>query len=92
MKWQIHPPGEHLMLMEVAFKAGGIGESHSHPHEQISYCLKGKVAFHIDGETLRIHAGQSVVIPSHTEHGVTALEDNTLRDAFTPLRQDLLNT
>lgn len=91
VKRKILPPGESLMMMEVHFVAGAEGYEHSHPHEQLSYCLKGELLFRLDGEPVTIRTGQSIVIPSGVKHGVTAMEDSVLLDAFTPLRQDLLN-
>ncbi|MFI2855718.1 cupin domain-containing protein [Paenibacillus sp. JSM ZJ436] len=82
-----------LMMMEVHFKEGAQGYEHSHPHEQMSYCLKGSFDFVIDGQVHRLSAGQSIAIPSHAKHGVTALEeDSALLDAFTPIREDLLRS
>lgn len=83
--------GEALMMMEVHFEQGAEGYEHSHPHEQMSYCLKGSFLFRIDGVEQRVSQGEAVVIPSDAKHGVTALEEGSaLLDAFTPLRLDLL--
>ncbi len=38
VKRKIHQPGENLMVMEVHFQKGGIGDEHAHPHEQLTYC------------------------------------------------------
>ncbi|GGG00034.1 hypothetical protein GCM10010916_16590 [Paenibacillus abyssi] len=48
VKRKIFAPGERLMMMEVHFEAGAEGYLHSHPHEQMSYCLKGKIQFVIN--------------------------------------------
>ncbi|MNC42837.1 Cupin domain protein [compost metagenome] len=80
-----------LMMMEVHFEKGAEGYEHSHPHEQMSYCLRGSFIFRIDGTEHTVSAGQSIAIPSGAKHGVTALEaDSALLDAFTPIREDLL--
>lgn len=91
VKRKILPPGQHLMMMEVHFEAGAEGYEHSHPHEQLSYCLKGTVEFTIEGQKTVLKAGDSIVIPGGARHGVKALEPSALLDAFTPLREDLLN-
>ena len=78
------------MMMEVRFEAGAEGYEHSHPHEQMSYCLKGSLEFRIDGSKTTIRQGESIVIPSGARHGVTALEEAALLDTFTPLREDLI--
>ncbi|GAB6929489.1 cupin domain-containing protein [Paenibacillus sp. JCM 10914] len=87
---RILPPGEHIMMMEVHFEAGAEGYRHSHPHEQMSYCLKGAIEFYIDGELTIIRQGESIAIPGGAQHGVRALEPSALLDGFTPLRLDLL--
>lgn len=87
---KIFEPGQSLMMMEVHFEEGAEGYMHSHPHEQLSYCLKGTIEFTIDGEKTVIRAGDTIVIPGGAKHGVKALEPSALLDAFTPLRDDLL--
>jgi quercetin dioxygenase-like cupin family protein len=79
-----------LMMMEVHFEAGAEGCQHAHVHEQMSYCLKGRIEFTIDGITTIIAKGESIYIPSQAKHGVVALEPSALLDVFTPIREDLL--
>lgn len=79
-----------LMMMEVHFEEGAEGYQHSHIHEQMSYCLKGKIRFTIDGKETVISQGETIYIPSNAKHGVTALEPSALLDVFTPIREDLL--
>lgn len=90
VKRKILPPGQSLMLMEVHFDAGAEGYEHSHPHEQLSYCLKGELVFRLNGEPVIVKAGESIIIGSGIRHGVTALVDSALLDAFSPPREDLL--
>jgi quercetin dioxygenase-like cupin family protein len=79
-----------LMMMEVHFEEGAEGYLHSHVHEQMSYCLKGRIAFRIEGVETVISAGETIYIPSNAKHGVTALEPSALLDVFTPIREDLV--
>ncbi len=90
VKRKIFHPGKGLMMMEVQFKKGAEGYEHSHIHEQMSYCIKGKIAFQIDGKETIITQGEIIYIPSNAKHGVTALEESILLDTFTPIRKDLL--
>lgn len=90
VKRRILPPGKSIMMMEVHFEEGAEGYEHSHPQEQLSYCLKGKLEFKIDGVVHKVKAGESIFVPSGANHGVKALEPSILLDAFTPLREDLL--
>lgn len=83
--------GQHLMSMVVEFEAGAEGYAHSHPHEQLTYVVRGEFDFTIGGETRRVREGDTVHIPGSVVHGVRAMTAGTLFDTFTPLREDLLN-
>jgi quercetin dioxygenase-like cupin family protein len=80
--------GEKLMLVEVHFETGGIGAQHSHPHEQATYVLKGRLNFTVEGVTRELVTGESILIPSNAMHGVKALEETLLLDTFSPPRED----
>lgn len=90
VKRKIFEPGAGIMMMEVHFEAGAEGYVHSHPHEQLSYCLKGRLEFTIDGQTKVVSAGETIYIPSGAKHGCKALEASALLDSFTPVREDLI--
>lgn len=90
VKRKIFEPGAGLMMMEVHFEEGAEGYIHSHPHEQLSYCLKGKLEFTVDGEKKVIATGETIYIPSGAKHGCRALEPSALLDSFTPVREDLV--
>lgn len=79
-----------LMAVEVKFEKGSIGALHSHPHEQISYILKGSFEFEIDGKKHVISQGDSYYVKPDVIHGVKALEDSIILDVFTPQREDFL--
>ncbi len=79
-----------MMMVEVVFDKGGVGEAHRHPHEQISYIAKGKFAFNIEGEKSVVRKGDSIYIPSNALHGTEALEDSVIIDVFTPQREDFM--
>lgn len=87
---KIFQPGDALMMMEVRFEKDAVGAVHSHPHEQMSYCLKGRIEFTIDGQVTVIQQGETIRIPGGAMHGVRALEPSALLDCFTPIREDLL--
>lgn len=77
-----------LMAVEVAFEQGAVGASHSHPHEQIGYVLKGRFDITLGEEHTVITAGDTYYVPPDVVHGVVALEPGTLLDLFTPQRED----
>jgi len=79
-----------LMLMEVAFEAGAAGYEHRHPHEQVSYCIRGRFEYTLDGHVTVLAPGDSIYVPGDTLHGAKALDAGVLLDVFTPLREDLL--
>lgn len=81
---------EELMMCEIHFEKGAKGNTHSHPHLQITYVAKGSFEFTIDGETKVVKEGDSVYMPSNAVHGVVALEEGILVDVFNPMRQDFL--
>ena len=82
--------GGGLMMVEVTFQKGGVGDVHAHPHEQVSYIAKGSFAFTLNGETKVVSVGDSIYIPSMAPHGTVALEDSVIVDVFTPIREDFL--
>jgi quercetin dioxygenase-like cupin family protein len=82
--------GGSLMTVEVEFEKGGVGELHSHPHEQISYVIQGSFLYIIEDSEKILIPGDSCYIPSGALHGVTALQDGKLVDVFTPQREDFL--
>ncbi len=82
--------GGNLMIAEVEFKKGGVGELHSHSHEQISYITQGSFLYIIEDSEKILRTGDSCYIPPGALHGITALEDGKLMDVFTPQREDYL--
>jgi len=79
-----------LMVVEVAFPAGGVGAAHSHPHVQSTYVQSGRFEFTIDGEPFLVAEGDAFVIPANAVHGCRALDAGTLIDTFAPRRDDFL--
>lgn len=84
--------GGKLMLAETAFpKKGAVLPDHSHDHEQVTYMVKGRLLFSVEGVRREIGPGDSVYIPANAVHGARVLEDGTVAvDAFTPQREDFL--
>src|SRR5689334_15907593 len=88
VKRRIVADGEKLMLVQVHFEPGAEGTLHSHPHEQAVYVLSGAVRFTRGGESFEVKAGENVLVPSGTTHGLIALEETLLLDVFSPPRED----
>ena len=82
--------GEKLMLCEVTLSKGASATIHKHPHEQITYVVKGTVQFTMGDETVRLTAGESCLVEPNVLHGAEAISDCLLVDAFSPPREDFL--
>ena len=81
---------ENLMSVEVSFETGAVGAEHTHPHTQCSYVLSGKFSYSVEGESVELNSGDSIVVPSGLRHGTVCLEKGVLLDIFTPMRADFL--
>jgi len=84
--------GGGLMMVEVFFEKGAVGAVHTHPHQQVSYVLKGSFELEMDGNKETIGAGDSFYVPADAPHGVVALEESAILDIFTPQRQDFFKS
>ncbi len=84
---------EHVMMTLFDFGPHDpVMPNHHHPHEQISYILKGSVKMTAGGKSQILKSGEGAVIPSEVEHEVVALEKDTqVLDIFYPLREDYLS-
>ena len=81
---------DNLMTVEVYLEKGAVGAIHAHPHEQITYVLKGKFEFNIDGKKQVIEPGDTTFLEPNVPHGVVCLEAGVLLDIFTPHREDFV--
>ena len=79
-----------LMTVEVNFESGSEGTLHSHKHTQCSYVLSGKFIYTVEGQSVELNPGDSVVVPGNAVHGTKCLEAGTLLDIFTPMREDFI--
>ncbi len=80
-----------VMMCELHFQKGAVGNTHKHPHTQVTYIEKGSFRFTIGDETREVHKGDSVLMPPDVLHGTVALEeDSMLVDVFTPMRKEFL--
>ena len=81
-----------LMAVEVGFETGAVGAVHTHPHTQCSYVLSGRFSYSVEGESVELHPGDSIVVPGGLAHGTQCLEAGTLLDIFTPMREDFVKS
>lgn len=91
VKRRILNHGGKLMMTEFVLEKDADVSVHSHPHEQISYLIRGSGKFHLGGIDTIIEKGDSIYMPSDVPHGFMALEDGTtMIDVFSPPREDFL--
>ncbi len=79
-----------MMIVKVAFEAGGVGAMHQHIHTQASYIESGVFEITIGQEVKLLKAGDVYFVPSAVEHGAVCHSAGMLIDVFHPLREDFL--
>ena len=83
--------GERLMMCRFTFDPFIVTAEHTHPHEQMTMVIKGKVKFTIEGEVVIVAPGDVLHFPSNNRHGATMLDEEVvLIDIFSPIREDFL--
>lgn len=90
LKRKIMSYDERLMLVKVAFEAGGIGAVHQHHHTQITHVESGVFEVEIDGEKQMLKTGDGFYIPPNVWHGAVCIEAGVLIDVFSPMREDFI--
>lgn len=74
---------------EVVLDAGVTVPVHSHPHDQMTLVLSGRLEFTLGDETREIGPGDTVLIPGGVPHGVPRTHEVCkLIDVFAPARTD----
>ena len=79
-----------VMVVENTFEKGAVGALHSHPHTQITYIVRGKFEFSIDGVKKIVKQGDTLLKKDGVEHGCVCLEAGVLLDVFAPYREDFV--
>ena len=83
-----------FMFIILRFEKGPMPAAypyHSHPHEQITYVIKGELLFIIEGKEYKLKAGDTITIESNQKHTIQTLSESVeLIDTFSPIREDLL--
>jgi len=82
--------GEKTLMAQFELDRGSHLPLHKHPHEQTGYLLDGKIEMVIEGETYELSSGDAWCISGNVEHEVKVLEDTTLVEVFSPVREDFL--
>jgi quercetin dioxygenase-like cupin family protein len=82
--------GPQMLLAEFTLAGGSEMPTHSHPHDQVGYVLRGSMQLTIGEETQTCEAGDSYYIPGHVPHRAVTAEDALVVDVFCPPREDYL--
>jgi quercetin dioxygenase-like cupin family protein len=83
--------GHTLMLCRFRFAPHLVTPEHSHPHEQMSIVVKGRVRFFVEGEERIASPGDVLHFPPECWHGATMMDEEVeLIDIFSPVREDFL--
>lgn len=83
--------GQNVMMVRFTFDPFLVTPEHTHPHEQMTIVVKGKVKFMIEGEVKIVSPGDVLHFPPHNRHGATMLDEEVvLIDIFSPIREDFL--
>ena len=83
--------GRNLMMCRFTFEPFLVTPEHTHPHEQMTLVVKGRVKFFVSGEERIVSAGDVLHFPPHNRHGATMLDEEVvLIDIFSPIREDFL--
>src|SRR4030095_243185 len=83
--------GENVMVCRFTFEPFVVTDVHSHPHEQVTLVVAGKVKFTVDGLAVIAAPGDVLHFPPNNRHGATMLDEEVvLIDIFSPIREDFL--
>ncbi len=77
-----------MTFARLYIEKGTILEPHSHPHEQWTHLIEGRLSFTIGDETQVLAPGMAAHIPSNAEHSIEALTDCFIIDCFNPVREE----
>jgi quercetin dioxygenase-like cupin family protein len=82
--------GTEMLMAEFNLAAGSEVATHSHPHAQVGYVVRGSMRLTIGEDTRVCKAGDSYYIPGNVPHQGGAVEDSLVIDVFHPRREDYL--
>ena len=79
---------ENSMMTTFDIEPGSAIPSHKHPHEQITFLVKGSLKMTVGDETRTMQASDIAVVPPEVEHSAEALEPSLAVDSWYPIRED----
>jgi len=84
--------GEHMHLIRAVYEPGATYELHSHPYEQFSLLLSGRLLLTVGDETREIGPGDGWYAPADVPHGGKVLGDEpaVFLDVYSPATTAIL--
>lgn len=83
--------GQNMMMVRFTFEPFLVTPRHTHPHEQMTLVVKGRVKFFVSGEEHIVSAGSVLHFPPNILHGATMMDEEVvLIDIFSPIREDFI--
>ncbi|MFQ5711136.1 MAG: cupin domain-containing protein [Candidatus Geothermarchaeales archaeon] len=84
--------GENLMLSLVEMSPGLVAPMHSHPHEQVTSCLKGMAEVKTDEGGRVVKEGDFILFTSNERHEIKVIGDEktVFLDVFSPPREEYI--
>ena len=81
--------GAEMHLLRAVYEPGATYEMHSHPHEQFSVLLKGRLLLTVGTETREIGPGDCWYAPAEMPHGGERLGDEPAEflDIYAPANE-----
>lgn len=78
--------GEHMHLIRAAYPPGSTYVMHTHPHEQFSLLLSGRIRLTVGEETREIGPGDGWYAPAGVPHGgdILGKEKAVFIDVYSP--------
>ncbi len=76
------------MVVEFRSEAGVKIPTHSHPHQQIGYVIKGQIEITIEGVTTACQPGDCWSIPGNAGHSANFVVESIIVECFSPPRED----
>ncbi len=82
--------GQNQTLVRYVYQPSSIFPFHSHPQEQITIVVSGRIAFDLDGGRLELGPGEVTVIPPGVPHGAQVIGADVVEtfNTLSPKRAD----
>ncbi len=80
---------DRMTFAEWEFEANTNLPEHSHPHEQITRVIKGEFEITVEGKTILMKPGDTIIIAPNEVHSAKSITESVVLDIFNPVREDL---